>query len=123
MSEIETGSKITCKYCQKETRLSFNDKEACVVCYEWIVSTNKYFTKHYINDKIIGISRGIKYHLGKFDDLRIYFNYDSNNTFIYKKCDDGVNSKLICSFNYVLPVTQEFLDSIPKKLHLWQIYS
>jgi hypothetical protein len=107
---------MKCRYCQTDNHDNLDKYNACAQCHVRVIE-NAYFNKLYENGEV----RGIWCVLPEYYAVRgltVFFRYDLDETHITQYLK-GVALKL----PFVAPVTEKFLQDVPKKLKLWQVFS
>lgn len=110
---------MKCQFCQDQEAECAQD--SCPACYDWIVKDTTTFKKVFENSKIICIWCFLPRH-----DLTVYFNLSKKETVVGKKIVPErapVTEQIVIQLGYLVPVTQKFLDEVPKKLKVWNMFS
>jgi hypothetical protein len=112
---------MICRFCQKSPAvlLTHFNESACQACHEWIFVSNKHFGNVSNCNSLTGIYYVIRLNSGH--SLTVFFDYQDEETRISERM--GLSARKLIIFNVVMPVTQEFLDSVPDKIKLWQTFS
>lgn len=110
---------MKCQFCQdKEATCS---QDSCPACYDWIVKDATHFNKAFNNGKIVCVWRFLPEH-----DLTVYFNLMKKETVVGKKLFlDRLPAveKTVLRINYLVPITQKFLEDVPRKIKVWNTFS